>query len=904
MALSNRCLLVWALGLTGGAAFGGCDGGSPARPIELSAGGAPGGGAGGGGGPSPAGGASGQGGGGAGPAEPAGPDWRDQVVYFLMTDRFNDGDPSNNDQGANEYDPADGAKYSGGDLKGVADKLDYIQGLGATAVWITPPVANQWWDPWVNFSGYHGYWAENFKEVDKHYGDLETYRRLARGLHDRGMLLVQDVVVNHTGNFFRYAGAYDPADVALNFERNLGSLPVRAPSQPPFDRNDAADPAQRAAGVYHWTPGITDFLDPQNRFDYQLSELDDLNTENPVVVEALKDSYRHWVKEVGVDAFRIDTVIYTPPAFYTDFLHSADPASPGVSVFARQSGRPGFFTFGEAWFPPRPYDDAADRSVAEYVSRGADKRIDSALNFPLHFTLQDVFAGGQATRQLSYRLGKAFELYESPALLLNFVDNHDKPRFLSIGPPAALKQSLLFIMTIPGIPVIYYGTEQAFAEERSAMFAGGFHSGGKDHFDADAEMYRFLQQLAALRREHAAFRRARPRVLQDSGTGPGAFAYALEHEGERALVLFNTSEERVLFGNVDTGLPAGTEFATLADLSPGAAAPVAGEGGKLSLVLEPRAGKVLLATSKTRPVPAPAAKATIDLPPHSTFSSNPLVAGTLQGAQKLLLVVDGNLSSAQLVTANPDGTWSASLSVDGLRPDPTVDHSLVAFVEEQGVLSESHAFSVDLPYLQAALHDDPSGDDRGPTGAYAYPTDSTYAARQADLRKVRVETAGRNLRVTLTMGEVSSIWNPVFGFDHVCVNLYLEVPGAEGVGVLPLANATAPDGLRWAYRSLTGGWINALYRAEGASAESPGASAGPPPDVTVDRGAGTIQFFFPPQSIGNPASLSGVKLYVTTWDYDGGYRALVPEPEQWKFSGADGTVAPLVMDDAPVLTVP
>ena len=74
------------------------------------------------------------------------PDWRDQVIYFVMTDRFADGDASNNDQRANEYDPKDAAKYSGGDLRGLMQKLDYEQGLGATAVWITPPVANRWWD--------------------------------------------------------------------------------------------------------------------------------------------------------------------------------------------------------------------------------------------------------------------------------------------------------------------------------------------------------------------------------------------------------------------------------------------------------------------------------------------------------------------------------------------------------------------------------------------------------------------------------------------------------------------------------------------------------------------------------------------------------------------------------------
>src|SRR5688572_2144859 len=113
------------------------------------------------------------------------PNWADQVIYFVMLDRFADGDPSNNDQGAGEFDPTVNSHYSGGDLQGVIDRLDYIQGLGATAVWITPPVANQWWDPLAEFSGYHGYWARNFKEVDAHYGDLETYQALSDALHER-----------------------------------------------------------------------------------------------------------------------------------------------------------------------------------------------------------------------------------------------------------------------------------------------------------------------------------------------------------------------------------------------------------------------------------------------------------------------------------------------------------------------------------------------------------------------------------------------------------------------------------------------------------------------------------------------------------------------------------------------
>src|SRR3954462_8567 len=105
----------------------------------------------------------------------ASPAWEEQVVYFVMTDRFANGDPSNDDQKKGEYDPADINKYSGGDLQGIIDQLDYIQGLGATARWITPPGANMWWAPLQQSGGYHGYWARNLKKVDEHLGTLETY---------------------------------------------------------------------------------------------------------------------------------------------------------------------------------------------------------------------------------------------------------------------------------------------------------------------------------------------------------------------------------------------------------------------------------------------------------------------------------------------------------------------------------------------------------------------------------------------------------------------------------------------------------------------------------------------------------------------------------------------------------
>lgn len=104
-------------------------------------------------------------------------------------------------------------KFSGGDLVGVSDKLSYIEDLGATSIWITPPVANQWWDAEQNYGGYHGYWARDFQKVDEHFGDMESYQALAREVHARNMFLIQDIVTNHVGNFFTYDDpySYDPS---------------------------------------------------------------------------------------------------------------------------------------------------------------------------------------------------------------------------------------------------------------------------------------------------------------------------------------------------------------------------------------------------------------------------------------------------------------------------------------------------------------------------------------------------------------------------------------------------------------------------------------------------------------------------------------------------------------------
>ena len=408
------------------------------------------------------------------------PDWRDQVVYFAMIDRFDNGDPTNDDQHAAEYDVSDGAKYSGGDLRGLQRRIPYIRGLGATALWITPPVANQWWNPRAHYGGYHGYWATDFAAVDAHFGTLDDYRALSRGLHGAEMYLVQDVVVNHTANFFAYdPAAYDPADPVKGLAFVRDTQGHTAPTQSPFDRNDPRDPVQRREAIYHWTPDIRDFADDTQRLDWQLAGLDDLDTENPEVRRALRTSYGHWIREVGVDAFRVDTALYVPPAYFADFLRADDPQAPGIQHVAEATGRKDFLVFGEGFAIDKPFEDVQARRIDAYM-RAPDGTalLPGMLDFPLYGTANAVFARGAPTAQLGDRIRRRMQVHADPWRMPTFIDNHDVDRFLVGGDAAGLKQALLALMTLPGIPVIWQGTEQGFTEQRASMFAGGYGAQG------------------------------------------------------------------------------------------------------------------------------------------------------------------------------------------------------------------------------------------------------------------------------------------------------------------------------------------------------------------------------------------------------------------------------------------
>jgi hypothetical protein len=320
--------------------------------------------------------------------------------------------------------------------------------------------------------------------------------------------------------------------------------------------------------------------------------------------------------------------------------------------------------------------------------------------------------------------------------------------------------------------------------------------------------------------------------------------------------------------------------------------------GRVSLRLPARSGWVW----RVSPGAVPPVKPPILL--AAMPGRNTDVSGSAPGAAEVQLVVDGRLAGAQRVRPDADGRWQARLDsafIDG----PAALHRLVAWDEASGSASAALALRVGSEWQLLADVADPEGDDRGPDGRYTYPTDESYADDHAmDLRRVRVFGAGSALKLELTMNRVSTRWAPANGFDHVAFTLFIERPGLDGgAQVMPLQDATLPAGMRWHRRLRVHGWQNALFGPAGASADNEGTPVAPGADIEVDKRHNTITFVLGSAALGGPLPLSGTKIYVTTWDYDAGYRALAPVA-QTSTMGGGATGQPKVMDDSPVIVLP
>ena len=836
------------------------------------------------------------------------PNWEDQVIYFLMLDRFADGDTTNNNQNGGEFDQKDFRKFSGGDIQGVIDQLDYIQNMGATAIWITPPVANQWWDPAIQFSGYHGYWAENFKEVDKHFGDLALYKQLSHEIHERGMYLIQDIVLNHTGNFFQYDGGYNKDDVSQFYKLNENSTPVSKPTQYPFSLNDSRDSVQHNANIYNWTPDIINYKDPEQKLTYQMAGLDDINTKNIVVRDVLRDSYGYWVNVVGVDGFRIDTIIYVELDFWADFMNSLSTEFSGINQVAKNTGRDNFLTFGETFISSEPLQNNGDIEVASYMGTKEKPALNSMLNYPLYYSINRVFSQGLPTKFMEYRLNTFVNdtIYRDPYQMANFLDNHDWSRFINSSSPAALKQALFLLYTIPGIPVIYQGTEHLFTESRASMFKEGWGSGGEDHFNQESEIYQLLKSLAEVRQKDKVLTRGDLDVLHSSEVGSGVLAYKRTNNNKQYIIVFNTADQSVLMSNLQTKATQGDELILLKGMGLTKNLTV-GKDGLITDELPPRAVGIFEVQKGTKNVNEQELKANItsDIA-NKTFKNDFIIEGKITDLDKsYYLIIDDKLANKIKLTPDKNGNWQEKMSLSRFSFG-TENHKIALYSPSQNLASTSQTFQTVVAVQGDKISiTDPVGDDVGLNRNYITPTDKSYIGQQ-DIKKVETITYGSNLQVTITMNHVSEVWLPPNGFDHLLIHVFIDLPNKEGHKDLSLLNTTAPEGFKWNYVAYLAGWHNVLYNSENATEDGFGTIVTPTPTVIANKENKTIIIQFSSDALGNPETLEGAKIYIITWDNngsEGGHRVITKEGGPFDFGGTDEENPSLIIDDTNVITI-
>ncbi|OGR40818.1 MAG: hypothetical protein A2X35_09995 [Elusimicrobia bacterium GWA2_61_42] len=437
------------------------------------------------------------------PAGEARPDFREETIYFVLTDRFADGDPANNDIYGDEYRPGNLRYYQGGDFKGLMANLDHIKKMGFSAVWLTPPVL-QPPGRYVNSAGtydaagYHGYWAWDFSRIDPH---LEspgaTYKDLIAAAHAQGLKIIQDVVLNH--------GHGGDAAPGVKWHARRGQLSGLGKT---FDYYDDKEKWFNHAG-----PALADLLD--------------LDDKNPEVLKWFTEIYGGY-QDLGVDAFRLDTVAWMDKAFWKKF------------TAAMRARKPDFFIFGEVW----TNDDYALLGSYTRLARGGPMRAGmSIMDMPGSSMggwgrLEKVFKGGDyAGVDEVLRHDGA---YADASWLVTFLDNHDKPRFNGPagGTPAAAEQyldALNFYFTARGIPCVYYGTEVMLPggdepDNRRMLGAEGIKSA------ANSPVYARLRELNAVRRASPALQKGSQKKLYAQ---KDQYVFRRDYGKSRAFVFLN-----------------------------------------------------------------------------------------------------------------------------------------------------------------------------------------------------------------------------------------------------------------------------------------------------------------------------------------------------------------------------
>ncbi|GAA4441006.1 pullulanase-type alpha-1,6-glucosidase [Phytohabitans houttuyneae] len=723
-----------------------------------------------------------------------------EQFYFMLPDRFANGDRRNDrgglagDRLATGYDPGDKGFYHGGDLRGVIDKLDYIQGLGTTAIWMAPVFKNR--PVQGDSAGYHGYWITDFTELDPHFGTKADLRELIAKAHSRGIKVYLDIITNHTADVIRYAeGEYGYVDKATE--------PYRDAQGRPFEDRNYADgtrafPAVDAAKSFPYTPVFPTKADERvkvpawlndptmyhNRGDSTFSGenseygdffgLDDLWTERPEVVEGMTKIYADWVRSMGVDGFRIDTTKHVNMDFWPRFTS-------GIERVAK----PDFFMFGEVY-------SADPAFTSSYVRQGG---LPATLDFPFQEAARGYAAQGASARTLAdlYAADDLYTARETGATRLpTFLGNHDMGRigsFVAAGgtdPATHLRRDVLaheLMFLTRGQPVIYSGDEQGFTgpggdkDARQDMFAsttpdyldddllGTDRTHATDQFDTGHPIYRAIADLAKLRRDHRALRDG-VQVTRHADDGAGVFAFSRIDPRERVeyiAAVNNATSARTI--TVDTWSSSFTKV-----YGQGSAT----GGGRLTITVPPLSSTVFRAAA---PVP-PGAAPTVAL----TSSTGP-VAGQ---AEVVAEVTGDPLATVTFEARVDDGRWTelgtarrapyrVTHDLAGLPAGAALEYRAVVRDSEGRTASVRSRASVATPPQGGSrdwlvVHYDRAEDDYGDWGLY-------------------------------TWGDIDSAWEtqwpagqPFAGEDEYGRFAWVKLkPGAKSVGFIVVNSAGVKD---------------------------------------------------------------------------------------------------------------
>ncbi|MDQ1813977.1 glycoside hydrolase family 13 protein [Massilia sp. CCM 9210] len=442
------------------------------------------------------------------------------AIYQIMPDRFANGDPANDNVPgmADQANRASGTGRHGGDLRGVADHLDYIAAMGFTQIWPTPLVEND-----MPAYSYHGYAATNHYRIDPRYGSNEDYRRLSAQARKKGIGIIQDVVLSHIGSHHWWMKDLPSPD----WTTNGGTF---TPTQ--HHRVSVQDPYGSQQDRANFTKG------------WFASSMPDLNQANPLVANYLIQNNIWWIEYAGLSGLRIDTYGYSDSAFLTEYTRRLMAEYPNLNLV------------GEEWHKSPAVVSHWQRGKVNF--NGYISHLPSLMDFPMAETIRATLAATDPAPGFTdvYEMLSQDHLYPDPGNLVLFEGNHDIARTFSVvGEDLKLyKMSLAMLMTLPRIPQFYYGTEVLMTSETKTRddasfrqdFPGGWRADAASAFTGDGlnaqqrEAQAFVKKLVNWRKSHSVIHHGK---TMHYGAENGTWVYFRYDGKNKVMVALNKGDK-------------------------------------------------------------------------------------------------------------------------------------------------------------------------------------------------------------------------------------------------------------------------------------------------------------------------------------------------------------------------